>query len=191
MPRRKNEIIFQARIEYSDSRNKQMLDREENPDIEQRARRALTEDLPHDMENIFGVNVDVQVKGTRDGSITLFFGAVIAGVGALSRYKSLYDSVQLIQNQAQRVIIAALGDSRYSVSVNAVDPTPDALQDPRYRWWRRHGPFPLEFLPASLADDPGVRRGRDGFFWFLLVLCILEGVTLGLLVYRAVLKTYF
>ena len=45
MPRRKNEIIFEAKIDYSDSRNMRP-DVEERPDIEQRVRRALTEDLP-------------------------------------------------------------------------------------------------------------------------------------------------
>jgi hypothetical protein len=87
MPRRKNEIIFQATIDYSDSRNMK-LDRNENSDVEQRVRRALTEDLPHDMDSIFGITVDVQIKGARDGSITVFFGAVVAGISALSRYKN-------------------------------------------------------------------------------------------------------
>ena len=191
VPRRKNEIIFQAKIDYTDSRNRP-LESDENPEVEQRVRRALTEDLPHDMDTIFGVTVDVQIKGTREGSITVFFGAVIAGVSALSRYKGLYDSVVLLQNQAQRVISSGLNDSnRYSVSVNAVDPTPDSLEYPGYRWWRRHAPFPMEFLPPNLAGDSGARQARDGFFWFLLVLCILEAIALGLLVYRAVLKTYF
>src|ERR1022692_4836112 len=102
MPRRKNEIIFQATVDYSDSRN--LSDIGENKEIKERVSRALTQDLPRDMEALFGVNIDVQIKGTREGSIIMFFGVVIAGVssllGALSRYKSLYDSVVLIQNQA-------------------------------------------------------------------------------------------
>jgi hypothetical protein len=88
--RRKHEIIFEARIDYSDSRNMR-LDAEGYPEIEQSVRRALTEDLPHEMDTIFGVNIDVQVKGTREGSITVFFGVVAVGI-------------VLIQNQACRVI---------------------------------------------------------------------------------------
>jgi hypothetical protein len=164
----------------------------ENPGIEERVNRALTQDLPRDLEILFGVNVDVQIKGTREGSLIVFFGAVIAGVSALSRYKNLYDSVVLIQNQAPRVIHAALnGSGEYSVGVHAVDPSERSLEDPRYRWWRRRAPFSDEFLrDASGADDSQARHRRDGFFWFLLALCILEGLALGMLVYMAVLKTF-
>jgi hypothetical protein len=190
MARRKNELIFQAAIDYSDSRNMK-LDRSENSEVEQQVRRALTEDLPHDMDTIFGITVDVQIKGTRDGSIVVFFGAVVAGISALSRYKNLYDSVVLIQNQACRVIQAALnGAGRYNVNVRAVDPNPESLED-RFRWWRKHAPFPMDFMPHSIGEAGSGRANRDGFFWFLLALCILEGIGLGLLVYRAVMKTYF
>jgi len=169
------------------------IDDKQNREIEQLVSRALTKDLPRDLETIFDVNIDVQIKGTRAGSIIVFFGAVIAGVSALSRYKNLYDSVVLIQNQAPRVIQAALNaPDKYSVSVSAVDPSERSLEDPRHRWWRRHAPFPVEFLSDGFgADDSHAPNRRDGFFWFLLALCILEGVALGMLVYMAVLKTYF
>jgi hypothetical protein len=192
MPRRKNEIIFQARIDYSGSATMRIGDKE-NPEIEQRVSRALTHDLPHDLETIFDVNIDVQIKGTREGSLIVFFGVLIAGVSALSRYKNLYDSVVLIQNQAPRVIQGALnGSGKYTVQVSAVDPSEQSLEDPRRRWWRRRAPFPEEFLLDNFgADDSHGRHRRDGFFWFLLAICILEGVALGMLVHMAVLKTYF
>ena len=137
------------------------------------------------------LRLDLQIKGTRDGSITVFFGAVVAGISALSRYKNLYESVVLIQNQASRVIAATLnGAVRYNVNVHAVDPSTNSLED-RFRWWRKHGPFPMDFMPYGIGDAGGTRTNRDGFFWFLLALCILEGTGLGLLVYRAVMKTYF
>ena len=155
--------------------------------------RALTDDLSRDLEILFGVNIDVQIKGTREGSLIVFFGAVVAGVSALSRYKNLYDSVALIQNQAPRVIHAALnGFGNFNVGVHAVDPTLNSLEHSRYRKWRRHLPFYEESLRDSLdADDSQARHRRDGFFWFLLALCVLEGIALGMLVYMAVLKTYF
>ncbi|HYL77618.1 MAG TPA: hypothetical protein VEU96_25615 [Bryobacteraceae bacterium] len=192
MARRKNEIIFEARVEYSDKRNGK-LDLHENSEVEQQIKRALTEDLPSHMETIFGVSVDVQIKSSGQGSITVFFGALVAGVSALSRYKNLYDSVILLQNQATRVIQAGLrGPGTYDVSVSAVDPSANSLEDGRTRWWRRHAPFPMDFAPPSdWGDDSRSRHSRDGFFWFLLVLCILEGAALALLVYRAVLHTYF
>ena len=192
MPRRKNEIIFEAKIDYSGTGTLRVRD-EQSPEIEERVNRALTRDLPSDLEILFGVNIDVQIKGRREGSLVVFFGAVIAGVSALSRYKNLYDSIVLIQNQAPRVIRKALnGSGTYSVGVQAVDPSERSLEDPRYRWWRRRSPFPEDSLRDSFgADDSQARYPRDGFFWFLLALCILEGVALGMLVYMAVLKTYF
>jgi hypothetical protein len=191
MPRRKNEIIFQALIDYSGQGTLKSGD-EVTSELEQRVNRALTHDLPRDLETIFGINIDVQIKGTREGSLIIFFGAVIAGVSALSRYKNLYDSIVLIQDQAPRVIKAALPYDRYSVNVNAVDPSARSFDfdNPKYRWWRRHSPD--GFLRDSLgADHLEARHRRDGFFWFLLALCILEGAALGSLVYMAVLKTYF
>jgi hypothetical protein len=200
MARRKNEIIFEARIDYSDRRDLSLGDIRESPEIEQRVTRVLTQDLPHEMETIFGMNIDVQIKGTRQGSILILFGAVIAGVSpllsALSRYKNLSDSVVLIKNQAERAIRTALNEQRigtYSVDVEVVDPTERSLvEDTPRRWWRRHMPFPVEFMPDNFSsEDSHARHRRDGFFWFLLALCILEGVAIAMLMYRAVINTYF
>jgi hypothetical protein len=188
MTRRKNEVIFRAKIDYSDARSMSLRDINENSEIEQRVVRALTQDLPRDMEAIFGVNIDVQMKGTRAGSIVMLFGVVIATVSpvfsALSRYKNLYDSVVLIKNQAHSAIAAALnGSGKYSLSVDVVDPSERSLEETNpYRWWRRRSPFQVEFMPDNFGVGDSRMGHRDGS-WFLLMLCILEGVALGMLVY--------
>src|SRR5260370_40128543 len=99
MQRRRNEIIFEAEIDYSDKRSL-LIDGEER-EVEHVVRQALSEDLPSEMSALFGIAVDIQIKGAREGSLIVFFGAVFAGISALSRYKSLYDSIELIQRQSE------------------------------------------------------------------------------------------
>lgn len=41
----------------------------ENSEIELLVRKAVKEDSPHDMDTIFGMNIEFQMKGTREVSI--------------------------------------------------------------------------------------------------------------------------
>jgi hypothetical protein len=183
MEHRKNEIIFEAHVEYYDSDKMRLT--LENREIEEIVKRSLSEDLPRDMDTLFGLNVDVRVIAAREGSLTVFFGAVILGI---SRYKSLYDSIKLIQEQGTRILEAALRNrGRFSINVRARQPSMDSLEMSGVRWFRKHWPEPFDF--RMTANEPFM--SRDGFFYFLLVLCILEGMAIGLLVYKAVVKTYF
>ncbi len=186
MPHRNHEFIFSATINYRNSDNQLRPGGPENT-VESVVRTALTETLPQDLNAIFGLSVSVEIKGIRPGSIVVFFSAVIGGLGILSRYKSLYDSIELIRQQADRVLDAVLNSNTYSVSVSAVHPNPETAR----RWFRRRFDHPFAEDFADSAFNQPYSNARDGFFWFLLVLTIIETFVIGLLVYRAVWKTYF
>lgn len=196
MPRWKREAIFEARIErmgHADSEQSSISD-EELRRIEEVVVRTLTVDLPTDLERLFGVEAEIHIKGTRYGSLSVFFGAVVGAYVILSRYKGFYESVELIRQQAKDLLKAALRRlGRFSVDVYTRYPSVRALESGWFRGLRKHipAPFLAEFLSATWPPNEGYRPRRDGFFYFLLTLCIVELVVIGLLVYGAVMKTYF
>jgi hypothetical protein len=55
---------------------------------------------------------------------------------------------------------------------------------------RRHDPLAQDFIEGPLVANPtGTPSG--GFFYFLLLLSVVSLIVIGLLVYAAVVKTYF
>jgi hypothetical protein len=189
MQRRKHEIIFEAEIDFSDRRQPRM--RGELGEMEDLVRKALSEKLPSEMNDLFGITIDVQIKGAREGSLIVFFGIVFAGVGALSRYKSLYESIELIRRQSERVIGSALNNrDQLRINVRVADPSHRLVDAYRPNFERRLARFSDEAF--SLSDTPSAPPWSPyAFFYFLLILCILETLAIGFLVYKAVSITYF
>jgi len=72
----------------------------ENREAVAAVRETLITRLPNDMREIYDLDITVRIKAVRDGSLAVFFAVTIMGVSALSRYKNLYDSIQLVRHQA-------------------------------------------------------------------------------------------
>ena len=178
----KREFILQADIE---GRNDNVSLSEHNSEFVAAVREALQTALPNDMREIYDMRVDVRIKAIRTGSLTVFFAVTVAGLSALSRYKNLYDSIELIRTQADTVLESLkdrFGDLRVSVSTRYPH-----LHNPYDRHHSLH--HEMFFDELALPDLP--RHRRDGFFYFLLIWGVISLLVIGVLVYAAVRKTYF
>jgi hypothetical protein len=205
MRHKRREIVFLASVDYGyERRNKGMrMGRPENSDfpydrLEQELHTVIVSELPSDLRRIYGLNVESRVIEFQSGSVLVFFGAMISAVGFLSGYADFYESVNLIKQHTQ-LLIERLMRQRYGndfdVSVVAKYPS---LPDPEERFPGRRlrkmlGSEADEFLPVSawVQGSPGQGPRRDGFFWFLLILNILLLGTVAILVWGAVVRTYF
>jgi hypothetical protein len=121
----------------------------------------------------------------RTGSLSVFFAVSVFGLSALSRYKNLYDSIELIRTQADYVLESLkdrFGNLRVLVSTRYPH-----MQNP----YDRHSLLHRELLLDDLALPSSFSHRRDGFFYFLLIWSIISLVLIGILVYAAVRKTYF
>lgn len=128
--------------------------------------------------------MEVSIKGVRSSSLLVFFGVMLTAYNILSSFRDFYDSMHLIRREAERLLEAALkrfGELDINVSilhpsVNNRGDLEDFLHVPRF-----YG------TPIYRTDRPY----RDGFFYFLLIFCLFQLIVIGLLVYGAVVKTYF
>ena len=157
MPRFRREAIFEATVDYRGSRS---LDAREDRHIEDLVVRTLLEELPRELDQVFGLSVEVRVIRTRYHSLSVFFGAAVAAYGLLSGYKGIYDSIELIRQQAADLLGLALrqaGD--FNVNVYGRLPNqnwmePEMFLGRRSRW-RRHLAFAEEGAPASSISSSG------------------------------------
>lgn len=178
---RSEEVVFEARIDYADSDASLT---EEDDRVEAAVYRALTAELPRDLSRFFGLEVSTRIRGTRYGSLSVFFSVFVLGYTVLSGYKGLFDSVELIRSQADELIESALRgrNQRFSVNVYARYP-----QFSQRRWADRL----LSSDEFPIAIGPPARSSLRGAFALLLLVAIIEALAIALLVYGAVMKTYF
>ncbi len=162
----------------------------------QDVRHVIESELPRELDELFGLTIETKVIAVREGSILIYFGAAIAGLATFSRYKGLCESVNLLKGQLGR-LLHLLIEQKYpddiQVNVNVEFPHLDSPGDWPWRWRKFMRDPEDEYMASMLVGgvDRPVRAKRDGFFWFLLVLCILETAALAALVWRAVTTTYF
>jgi hypothetical protein len=123
---------------------------------------------------------------TRSGHtrLIIIFGAILSAYEIVSSFKDFSDSIQLIREEADKLIQVAVRrfgsfDTRVSVRYPKIDDDRDMM---------RRMKMDIEFQSAWRE----VYRSRyDGFFYFLLCLCIIQFIIIALLVYGAVMRTYF
>lgn len=207
LPNRR-EVLLSAEIEYSQYGDQDGMylgdmrqqKREEVPPemLQKEVERVIQKRLPADLMDLFGIDAEIKVQGARFGSLLVVFSVLLSGYTLIASYKGFYDSIQLIKEHCQLLLRKLLREEYPHRSFNvSVDTRYPALPNPYdlhpgSRLSKRLG-FPFSELPRELwAPDPS--RGhprRDGFFWFLLILCVLLLAALGLLVYAAVVQTYF
>jgi len=204
---RSREIIFAAHLDYGYSARNEGRDLgtllgsqriEKETDLEGSIQLALTRDLPAELSRIYDVEVEVRVIEIRPGgSVEVFFGAIVAGLGVISSYSDLVDSIKLIRKHASAVLGRTLRRRlREDIDVSLEVQFPEIEEWDRRTLLRRiKGGFPggeeiarlLELTPQTIVAPPR----RDGFFWFLLVSTVLLFGIVAVLVGGAVVKTYF
>jgi len=202
---RRPEVVLVAEIEYSRTSDQQGMslrgDKSNSdsplPHLRQEVERLIENRLPSDLEKLFGVEAEIQVKACRYGSLHVFFGVLLSGIGLIASYKDFYDSIQLIRKHCNLLLRELLQDRYPHRSFDVkVEPRHPHLPDPYDRYmskrWQMLGPEIAETLWALGEPSAALQRPRrDGFFWFLLSLCLLLLGALGVLVYAAVVQTYF
>jgi hypothetical protein len=192
------EVIFEARIEYRTS-ERRITENSKIQHIEESVKQTLIVDLPKDLDLLFGVKAKIHIRGTRYGSLSVFFGAILAAYGILSAYKDFWDSVELIRQQAEDLLNNTLnrgGRREFNIRVSTRYP-----MGYRRSLLQRDVAILLHDIRHELVfrarDRDQVRPyemyrpRRDGLFYFLLILCIIESAVIGLLVYGAVMQVYF
>lgn len=170
-------------------------------EIEKITQEIITDKLPDEMKKIFGIEIETNIISTDYGSIIFFFGVIIAGVNLLANYKNLYDSIELIKKQTTRLIKNKLSSKygkRFDVNTEIeYSPYSKPLPDRFFKMFRKQGKS-LDFLMEEFPEffylfypTKYINKNRDGFFYFLLSATIILAIMLGILVYSAVIKTYF
>jgi len=205
MLRHKREIVFTATIEYHQYNDvKRNIRKDKNMDgityekLEKETRRVLCEDLPADLEKIYGVKANIRHIESREGSLTVFFAALISTYGFIANYKDFLESVQLIKKHAKRLLVSLVGrlneDMRVDVDIDYPEcPHPDSI---------RHGmknrillsKYPPEFIDEMLETEcinERSRPRRDSFFWYLIISNIALISLIAIFVAKAVENTYF
>ncbi len=201
------EVILSATIEYEQTGKQSGMylgeDSHElnisSKDLEAECKRVIEKRLPEDLEDLFGIEAEIRVRGSRYGSLIVFFSVLLSGYTLIASYRGFYDSIRLIKEHCAVLLNKLLRD-RYphhsfkNVVVKTQHPSlpnPQELYWPS-RLWKGLGIHPSE-MPWLLGESspPRGQPRRDGFFWFLLVLCVLLLTALGVLVYAAVVSTYF
>ncbi|MFH1688599.1 MAG: hypothetical protein ABIE70_13905 [bacterium] len=192
-----DEVVFQATIarlqegKYEESTNWDYGE-EESIVLE-----ALNHELPHDLRELFGLEVNVRIKGTREGSLVVFFSVIISTYVLISRYKNFHESVKLIRDQANRILGRRLrSHGRYNISVGPAYPSildedncRCRIHDGRSR--RVRGELPI--IDEDTGSEPGGYRSVSdrGLLTIVLVFALVEFVLLVALVSGAVVHTYF
>jgi hypothetical protein len=168
------QIILEVEISTQDEEEEIWLDNTKDEivhDIEQ----ALTTELPRRFAEIYGMQIQVRLRYVGTGSIVMVFGVLIGGYTLVSQYQDFVDSLILIRNQAKSLIEAILR---------------------RLRGYRRtYVRVDVRHIP-SVAYMRGYREigplyHRDAFFYFLLILCVIQFAFIIALVAGAVIQTYF
>ncbi len=205
MSRKRREVVLEIYIDKEGEGKIKKGDQFDNCSISELVTDVssiITDRLPADLADIFGVDIKTRVIGDpRYGSISIFFGVVLSGFTVIASYKSFFDSIKLIEEHCQLLIRGLLQDKYRGQLFANVSRRYPKLDDPRdmylpkslRRFFGGKGFGPgIEDYFLELSQLHGIQgKRRDGFFWFLLSLCIILLIIVGILVYAAVVKTYF
>lgn len=155
--------------------------------LEKQVISIIDRDLPRDCYELFDLKVKTEVLRVDYGSMTVFFAVGMAAYTAISQYKSFFESSELIYDHFQYLIGRKL-PRRYR------DFYHEDLSRLNHRSHRKGRIFidgPFDHYEGEFEHLP---RKRGGFPWLVFVLSMIiaiETVGIGLLVYQAVMKTYF
>jgi len=195
-------IILSADIDYGyEMRNKGIHLKRGSKDfeikaemVEKVAKNVISHDLPNEMQDIFGLPIKTKIIAVRDGSILIFFQVVLGAFTFISSYKGFFDSINLIKSQCQRLLRHRLKDEfgeEFDISISEEYPViPELPYNYLYKLFGRKFPFEPELF-SEFIFGTSVQKKRDGFFYYLIIFNIVLLILIGILVYAAVVKTYF
>ena len=204
MLRRKREVIFSATIEYKDD-EKRHISRNSHGDetsfekLDSEARKILCQELPSDLDKIYGIKADIRYIDSREGSLIVFFGAMITTYGLIANYKDFFESVRLIKEHGSRLLRTL--ERRLHIpdlSIYVKDEYPELPHPDSMRYHSRLKHL-FHMFPPDIAEmilETGVygtnnHSKRDGFFWYLVIMNVILLIALCALVAAAVIKVYF
>ncbi len=203
--RKHREVILQACITFYHLEHRSdgctYKTEEEEPDVhreklEQEARRVIESELPSELRQIYGLEAKTQFIAIRDGSLIVFFSALVTGIGIIASYSDFFESIELIKKHARMLLkrtMHRLVSLETEVDVSAQFPRmpePEDMFWPR-RFRKRMGHFAEEFFSSGFPWGVPSTPCRDGFFWWLLIMNMVLLAVIALLVGAAVKRTYF
>lgn len=144
-------------------------------DIKNEVVGILQSDLPERCKAYFDTPVEVNVKGSHDGSIVVVFDVIVKAIEFISGAKDAYDVAALIRNITVKLIEKRL-DKKYGRGTFLV-------------YGRNHNYREKDIYHPEVREVHFVNN--NGFFWYLLISNIVLVICIFLLVYGAVMKTYF
>jgi hypothetical protein len=165
--------------------------------IEQEVRSVIEHELPRELSKLFDLDVETKVEATKEGSLIVFFSALIVAYPLIANYHDFYESVHLIKKHCAS-LLQSVADSKFGGSIDTsvcvyYPNVPDPTEYP-FRWMRHmfgHPGGEEAFAAAAFMQRPATPHGRDLFFWYLVVMNIILMTLVGSLVYRSVSATYF
>jgi hypothetical protein len=208
MLRRKREVIFSANIEYVHYQNQKeryisqdsrVGDNISFERLDSEVRNVLCHELPAELDKIYGIKADIRYISSRQGSLIVFFGAMVTTYGIIANYKDFFESVRLIEKDAERLLRLLARKLGIDVSIDVDREYPEDLPNPNNMDFGFRLKHPFHRFPPDIAEmvlETGAygtynHSKRDGFFWYLVIMNAILLVALGALVAAAVIKVYF
>lgn len=150
-------------------------------DIVKETKTIINKELTKELKKyIECFNLDIQVQAVYDGSIVIFFTALLSFLDLVGGLKDLYDVSNIIREISERHVSTRLSEefgSYFRVETMMIAPD-------------RHN---YGYIKEELKESSGENQKlcRDTFFYYLLITNIILILILGLLVGKAVQTMYF
>lgn len=168
-------IVFKAHISTKRKEDNYIF-KFEGDKIDHTATSALLQELPGELENIYGLKVSIKVNHVRKGSLVIFFTVILTAYSIISSYKGFYESIELIKKQSADLLEMRLQELDPSLIVEVTTVNPNHNE---------HGltaKRPFNVVSKIVANNC--------FFYFLLILSIVEFIAIAWMVHFAIIRTY-
>jgi hypothetical protein len=154
----------------------------------------INDELPGECRQYIDIPIiKIEVKGTHEGSLVVFFTVLFNTLQVISGIKDVYDCIELIrelsEERVERRLREAYGDYFDVATI---------IRIPRDRYDERHFREMLcngRYVPIFVSDpQPNgyySQQKRDAFFYYLLVANIILFGIIVLLVIKALMKLYW
>lgn len=187
--RQKREIIFQVDISQENREESNIrIPLEQNIELQNKINQILVEELPNRLNAIYGIKTEVIIKETRTGSLIVIFGVLLSAYTIISNFAAFYESAELIRDEIERLFEGSLNAlGRFETEVEIRYPTQSIFRELEYHQKQRGN----RKIKPQYGEMVSLGQTRDGFFYFLLILSMIQFIAIGLLLYIAVTKTYF
>lgn len=163
---------------------------------------AIEDKFPEIVKKNFDLSIRTVIYGVSEGSLSLLIGILLGGYDIVSKYKDFYESSQLLAKQLEFVIDDAFIDNfdeNFKIQSQIerqfdYNPKIETLLDdksPKENMLNNNISVNKQtdkLIPSKLSL---IFSRREVFFYYLFILNITLLLFIGILVYKAVTKTYF